>query len=159
MWNEFILRGGLERELIKNPNHEPLNLETWWAAVLGSCHVAAQKRVQLPHAWGERGHKAGFAASSLTAGAQPARWVLLVPSLLTSTPVSVPWGASASPGTGPPASRLSLPLPEAQEQVGQGWGQIGQADLQNQPQTPVLSAPVRLAYVVPSVGTGSRLQR
>ena len=63
------------------------------------------------------------------------------------------------PRHGPPASRLSLPLPEAQEQVGQGWGQTGQADLQNQPQTPVLSAPVRLAYVVPSVGTGSRLQR
>lgn len=90
MWNDFILRGGLERELIKNPNHEPPNLETRWAVVLGSCHVAAHKRMQLPRAWGERGREAGFAASRLTAGAQPARWALLVPSLLTSAPVSIP---------------------------------------------------------------------
>lgn len=74
---------------------------------------------------GERGREAGVAASRLTAGAQPARWALLVPSLLTSAPVSIPRGASASPGTGPPASRLSLPLPEVQEQAGQGWGQTG----------------------------------
>lgn len=79
---------------------------------------AALGQASGAHAWGERGHRTGFATLGPTAGAQAAGQVLLVPSQLRSAPGSIPGGAPISLGMQPPAFRLSLPFPGAQKQVG-----------------------------------------
>lgn len=157
MWNDFILRGGLERSSLKTQIMSPRTLRLdglwcWGANLAAQTHAAALR-------WGERGRGAGFAAEAhcwcpaSQVGPAGAKSAHISTSEHTLRGFSCLPHASGQLHPASPCHFLRCRSRWARDGGRQGR-QISRTSLR-----PPFCQPPCLVCIVPSVGTGSRLQR